>query len=470
MLAALEDISKEQLEAERKLYKGEVTSVAKLVNSLQESVPVQPVERKYKMLGGWYNELPPSFVLTRFQSDGYGGYYMHYVVPKTGERSYRVVPKDLELNVLTGIRGEELRAEWNTLRKVKLGEPGRRLSCTLGTDPEIFAVNNQGEIVPAWTFLPGKDAPKKYSIHRKTGAAYWDGFQAEFTTEGTDTCLLWLSDNIQGGLKTIHDAAKAAGAKLTVDTVLPVNPDVLQREPIEHVQFGCAPSYNAYGLKGNIEDGRNVPFRFAGGHLHFGMTQLTQEPEQRERTIVKYVKALDMILAVACVSLLGELDNPIRRRFYGQPGEYRMPKHGFEYRTLSNAWLCHPLAMNMVFDLARSVCGLADESMLEPWEGNTEETLEIVMDNDIDKARAVLDRNKDMFRQICKVITGAHYYEPAHLDMAFKVWRNGIDSVVKDPKDIVGNWNLEGGWITHGDGPGKNWEKAYNLLSAGERV
>lgn len=463
LTAALDDVTKEETKSERKLYKGELTSVAKLVNDFAGSVPIQPIENRLK--------LPPSFIVTRFQPNGYGGYLMHYYHPQTGQRSYREVPLDLELNVLTGIRGEELRTQWNEIRRNKLGELGRRLTCTLGTDPEVFVVDAQGEIIPAWTYLPGKDVPKRFRLNNRDGEAYWDGFQAEFTTGGNN-CLLWVSDSIQAGLKTIHDAAATVGGKLTIDTVLPVNPDILQNEAVEHVQFGCAPSYNAYGLRGNIEDGRNVPYRFAGGHLHLGITNLTKHPEHREKAIQKYVKALDLVLGVASVSLLGELDNPIRRRFYGQPGEYRMPAHGFEYRTLSNAWLCHPLAMNMVFDLARSVCGLADEAMLEPWQGSEAEAIEIIMNNDIAKAREVLDRNKDMFRGICRVITGWHYTEPQHLDLAFKVWRNGIDSVVANPKDIVGNWNLDGDtkWILHGDGRGKNWEKAYDMLAAGQKV
>ncbi len=471
MLIDAEEVTNEK--TERKLYKGTLTTVAKLANEFIGSIPIQPVERTVKDVFGSPQALPPSFVVTKFQPTGYGTYYMHYYHPKTGQRSYRDVYKDLELNVLTGIRGKELREEWNIARVAKMGEIGRRLTCTLGTDPEIFAVDANGEVVPAWTFLPGKDAPRQYRLNNRSGATYWDGFQAEFTTAGIDTCLLWVSDNIQAGLQTIHDAAVKVGAKLTIDTVLPVNPDILQNESLEHVQFGCMPSYNVYGLTGNIQDGRDVPYRFAGGHLHFGLAQLTKEPEARQKSIERYVRGLDTVLAVACVSLLGELDNPIRRRFYGQPGEYRMPVHGFEYRTLSNAWMCHPLAMNMVFDLARSVCGLAEESMLEPWQGNEEETLEIVMSNDIARAREVLDRNKLMFRQICKVITGPYYTTDEHLDFAFKVWRNGIDTVVESPKDIIGNWNLggQGGrWILHGDGKGKNWQKAYPHLVTGYKA
>lgn len=461
------DVTQEKFENDKRLYKGDVNTVADLADTILHAIPVQPVNQKI----GWQAALPPSFVVTRFQPTGYGTYYMHYYQPKTGQRTYRDVPKDFKLNVLTGTRGAELRAEWDAARTSKLATIGRRLTCTLGTDPEIFVVDDKGEIVPAWTYLPSKEAPHNYRFNNRGGATYWDGFQAEFTTNGHDTCLLWLSDNIQGGLKSVHQAAQKVGGKLTIDNVLPVNPDFLQMQEQKHVQFGCAPSYNVYGLRGNIQDGRDVPYRFAGGHLHFGLTMLTvKDPELRQKAIENYVRALDKILAVACVSLLGELDNPIRRQFYGQPGEYRMPTHGFEYRTLSNAWLCHPLAMNMVFDLARSVCGLADDNMLEGWQGSQEEAIEIVMNNDSIKARQVLARNKEMFKQICKVITGPNYYEPEHLELAYKVWYGGIGAVVKDPRDIVGNWDLEGRWICHGDGAGKNWYKAYSELAAGNKV
>jgi hypothetical protein len=442
-----------------RLYKGDLVKASELAAVNFTALPVQTLVRKTA-----WGELPPTFVVTKLQANGWGTYTMHYFVPKTGQRTYRDIPKDFTLNVLTGTRGKELQKEWDAARTNNLASFGQRMVATLGTDPEIFVVNDSGEVIPAWTYLPGKDKPENFRLNNCNGTAYWDGFQAEFTTRGTDTCLSWVNDNVQAGLKTIHLAAKKVGGKLTIDSVLPVNPDILQTEAQEHVQFGCAPSFNVYGLQGNIEDGRNVPFRFAGGHLHFGISN--KDPER----IKRFVKALDMVLGVASVSLLGELDNPIRRQFYGLPGEYRTPAHGFEYRTLSNAWLCHPLALNIVFDLARSVCGLEDNKLLDGWKSDEAETLEIIIKNDIDKAREVLDRNKLMFRQICKVIRGPYYQTNEQLDLAFNVWRNGISTAVANPRDIVGNWGLEGHWTLHGDGPGKNWDRANRFLVAGQKV
>ena len=423
-----------------------------------------------KQLGGYGGTVPKEFLITKITKTLYGTYQVHYFDPKSKERTYRDLATGYDIKLLDNTK--TLVETWETTCRNDLAKYGRRLVATLGTDPEIFAVDPHGEIVPAWMYLPDKENPLKYRTNY-TGTAYWDGFQAEFTTQGSQTCLLQVSDNIQGGLQAVHNAASAIGAKITIDNVLPVNPDYLQNETIEHVQFGCAPSYNAYDLKGNIADGRNVPYRFAGGHLHFGISYLPTKQEQRQAIIEKYVKGLDKVLAVAVVSLLGELDNPIRRKFYGLPGEYRMPKHGFEYRPLSNAWLCHPLAMNMVFDLARSICGLAEEDLLNGWQCTEDEMKQIVIENDIVKAREVLDRNKNMFMQIVRVINSYCYTSAPNSEFAFKVWRNGIDTVVKDPKDIVSNWYLNGTggtWITHGDAPGKSWYKSYETLTQGGKV
>jgi Phage phiEco32-like COOH.NH2 ligase-type 2 len=459
----------------QKLYKGEILTAEKLVDNVPHAIPVQivPQPEKYDAYGyrlGYATNLPNTFIVTKLQRSTWGDtVIMYYYDPITKARTSRTIPKDFTLNVLKGTRGRDLSKEWKTTVTSNLGKLGRRLVCTLGSDPEIFVVDKDNKIIPAWTFLPPKEKPLKYAYNRQEGTLYWDGFQAEFTTPGHHTCFSWVNDSIQAALRTLHENAQKVGGKLTIENVLPVDPEFLASQDTKHVEFGCAPSYNVYGLRGNKQDGRDVPFRFAGGHMHFGVGHLSANPEPREAQIQKYVRWLDKILAVASVSLLGELDNPIRRHFYGQPGEYRMPKHGFEYRTLSNAWMCHPLTMNMVFDLGRSVCGLAEEDLLDGWQCEEKEMIQIVMENDIAGARAILDRNKDMFKQILKVITGT-FYTDAYLETAFNAWRNGVKSIVENPADLVKNWDLERTWICHGDGAGKNWGRAVELIMAGQKV
>ncbi len=410
--------------------------------------------------------LPNEFLVTGIDVVPGDQSYLNYYCPKSQTKASVYVSNNLRLEAMIGTEGDELLRNWQIER---VGAVGRRLSCTLGTDPEVFVVDKKGFVIPAWEYLPSKDKPIAFDYANggySSGTAYWDGFQAEFTTQANVRCLLWVSDNVYIGLKTIYEKALKVGGRLTIDNVVPVTPNVLATAKDEHVQFGCAPSFNAYGLVGRTENGRTTPYRFAGGHLHFGIVEAKFKTKEY---IERYVRALDMILGVASVSLLGELDSPIRRRYYGLPGEYRTPKHGFEYRTLSNAWMCHPLAMNMVFDLARSVCGLAQQGLLDGWAADQDETLEIILNNDVAKAREVLHRNKKMFKQVCKVM-GYYYSGGAEQELAYKVWSHGIDSVVEDPKDIVGNWNLKRGWVSHGDGVGKNWEKAYAKISTGQKV
>ena len=65
------------------------------------------------------------------------------------------------------------------------------VSSYAGTDPEVFAVDAKGQVIPAFEYLPEKkDALKimnKSVLEPQIGTAFYDGFQAEFTI-GPITC------------------------------------------------------------------------------------------------------------------------------------------------------------------------------------------------------------------------------------------------------------------------------------------
>lgn len=460
-------------EEKKKLYKGELMPAADLAKQLKTRgvVPVQAPTRKFK-LHNFEHQIPPTFLVTKF-APGYGGALTMHFFSK-GQKMYREVPQDLELNVLSGRRAEELNAEWATAVDTRLSEMTRRIACSIGTDPEIFVADSKGRLLPAFDFLPGKDSPAKWASPDNyfKGTYYWDGFQAEFTTPGNLTCLAQMTDCIHHALRAIHTTAdkKYHGARLLLDSVVQVSDKVLHDAKPEHVAFGCAPSKNVYGLKGNSKEGREVGYRFSGGHIHLGLTDYAgalKTPEDKERV----VRVLDSILGVAAVSLFAGFDNPVRRQYYGQPGEYRLPPHGLEYRVLSNAWLTHPLITHMVFDLCRAAIGLLEEGFAGHWKAEETEVVETIMNHEVDRARAILKRNEKVFRAVLKSIGGAYFQEP-NLDVAMRIWTTGMESAIEDPKNIEKNWALKVGsnWVNHSEGANSYFARAVGTLSKGKKV
>lgn len=326
---------------------------------------------------------------------------------------------------------------------------------TIGADPEIFVTSDGKKLLPAFDFLPSKkDAPCIKNNH-----VYWDGFQAEFDiigSGGAPTCLDVLVSYIRSGLKQTfeHARKKYPEASLLNITTVDIDPVVLADAKDIHVQFGCMPSFNAYGMKGMDLHGREVPFRPAGGHMHFGVGQTT------EADALPMVKALDAILGVCSVSMFGGIDDPRRRALYGLAGEYRLPKHGLEYRVLSNAWLFHPLLAYMTFDLGRKALMFGKHGLLEDnWKCTEAETIRIINENDVKAARKVMEDNKDI---ITMCLTAA-YGDSSYGKLAYKAWLAGAEAVVDDLKNISKNWNFFGD-LDHVSVPGKRFANSIDLL------
>lgn len=304
---------------------------------------------------------------------------------------------------------------------------------TVGSDPEVFVDDKNGKNLPAFSFLPAKDKP---TINGRGNTSYWDGFQAEFTT-ASGMCLDGHVSSIFEGLKSVLDQARKAdpGAKLSHKTVIDISQEQLTNAADEHIQFGCMPSLNIYGLKGSEMNGRHVPFRPAGGHIHLGVGKKTDEE------VKQIVKALDAILGVACVSLFASFDDVKRRQLYGLPGEYRLPAHGLEYRTLSNAWIVHPIVTYLVFGLARHAVMFAEQGLLKYWKGSSAETIKVIMNCDVKQARTIMERNKEFY---LKFFEGYYYqFTPQKAEAVFKIFINGMESILKNPNDVVANWKLD---------------------------
>ncbi len=413
-------------------------------------------------------KLPKLMVVTGIEKHGENSKYLSYLTYSGAAREFKankkIVPADFKVKQLSGKQAGVMLDKYKS-HKISTMFSGLHFGGTIGSDPEMFVEDKDGKLIPAFEFLGSQKDPKHFSKKHSFGnqPIYWDGFQAEFNTH-PETCLGWNSDSTQYSLEALLNAARSKfpGAKLSIKNTVDIPYELLQSSAEEHVNFGCMPSLNIYGLKGKTPSARELSFRPAGGHIHFGIRTLD------ESKIPSIIKALDAILGVACVSLFANYDNPIRREYYGLPGEYRLPKHGIEYRTLSNAWLAHPFILNLVLDFGRKALCFGRDGFLENWSGNEKETIETIANCDVTKAREILARNKDIVMGLLK-----SSYKHSDITPLFNGIMNGMESMVKDPTDIENNWRLNGingGWINHCNAKGCNVVNGLALLAKGEKV
>jgi hypothetical protein len=440
-------------EAKAFVYKGEVVEASTLGTALVacEFPEVDVAAIKTAGWGGQKETKLPKLVLVNGVTESPLGKkytsltYLSYLSKKYPFRSVAVnVPNDFKVKKLTGKQAEKMVSAY---RKFEFENLHTALGHAffIGSDPEVFAEDAEGKVIPAFTFLGSKKEATTKT--RQLRPVYWDGPQAEFQTVA-GACLAYHVDSIHEGLSEVYKAAQKVNkdAKLSLKTVMEIGYDILQSAKDEHIALGCEPSENVYGLKGKQVPPRELPFRSTGGHIHFGIEG--KDDEQ----IKQMVRALDAILGVACVSLFAKTDNPIRRQFYGQAGEYRKPKHGLEYRTLSNGWICHPMITHMVFDLARKCVVFGEKGFLKFWETTEEETVNCIQNCDVDTAHKIMERNK---ATLLKIFRAAYsYLTDKQLENVYHIFYDGVDSAIKNPEDIIGNWKLTGGWVLHSEAAG----------------
>jgi len=300
----------------------------------------------------------------------------------------------------------------------------------LGSDPEMFVFDSvTKQVIPAFKFLDKNGGSDRTMDGEKL---FWDGFQAEFNIK-SGSCLDERVNSTRFGLMSLRNKAKAfnPNAILTVQTTVDIAPELFADAKPEHIAFGCTPSKNVYNMEGIKMDGKDVPFRSAGGHIHYGLDK------KEWKQIPEYVKALDKILGVACVALFAKYDNPARRSMYGLAGEYRTPPHGLEYRTLSNAWLCHPTIMYIVYELSRKVIAMEQKGLMRFWDASEKETIACINNCDVPKAIAILRRNDKVFMDLIKSFS----YNDKNAKVIWNTFMLGVDALV-NTETIEDNWHL----------------------------
>lgn len=360
---------------------------------------------------------------------------------------------------------EELKQHEKLLLKLRMEALERGLRTTrhkskIGADPEIFAVKANGEVLPAFEFLPEKTKAKTKKLHDRSFAnAYWDGYQAEYSV-CADTCGAFAIDSIAMGLRAINDAAVKAGGSLTLRNTMTIPAERLQKDEGKYVNFGCSPSKSAYGDKFPPVEPREVPFRSAGGHIHFEFRPYDKDD------ILKAVKLLDRVLGVISVAMFRHWDTPQRRALYGRAGEYRTPVYGFEYRVLSNAWLCNPAIAHYVYELARMCVGQVmynSTALSDAWNVTEEEAIACINGCNVELALKLLARNDAVLEIIIAAL-------PVHIHNSVKTKKlckdiilEGAHKFLRDPDQPSKLWF--GSWVRHSGTPKCTLETACRHFS-----
>lgn len=268
------------------------------------------------------------------------------------------------------------------------------LTCYLGCDPELFVEDASHNLIPAFEYLPKKSK----DVH-----IFWDGFQGE-VTPGPQTCVELFTSHMHSLVAQLLKYFPE-GSRMVERSTVEVPQKTLKAAKEEHVRLGCEPSFNIYQDSGEpVGDPREIGTRWAGGHLHFslagagGIILLENHPGLVEEII----KTLDLVVGVPSVLLAGNWDDPDRRKHYGLAGEFRMPPHGLEYRTLSNFWLYHRSLAHLVGGLARASVTTALDGLRGMFKVSEERVREVINHSDAKGAAEILSGDQENYVEAFK--------------------------------------------------------------------
>jgi hypothetical protein len=229
----------------------------------------------------------------------------------------------------------------------------------MGCDPEFFFSTKRGRIIGSEKIIP-KGGIKTLNSSK----VIIDGVQAELNPEA-DTCRQRLANNITMCFNKVKaELAKNKTYKADFRQTIKVTKKELDSLAPESRVFGCMPSKNIHtpNSKIAVRDASKYPYRSGGGHIHIGIRENSNgstsnsylKMNEAIKNPKRLVPMLDIIVGNTCVLIDRDPGNIERRQVYGKAGEFRTPKHGLEYRTLSNFWLQNYQLMSLVIGLART--------------------------------------------------------------------------------------------------------------------
>lgn len=220
----------------------------------------------------------------------------------------------------------------------------KRCSWKIGSDPELFLYNNDGEFVNAFDGFEMKviSGTKAKPEVMPYGAIQVDGMAIELNTVPTNSPSLFRRMIEEG----IQDACRRfPGTNPGQNSIAKFNLDWLLQQHPAAIELGCDPDFNAWkDGEPNPRPEVDMPFRTAGGHVHIGWREKGQSPVLDPKAAwdecCAVVRHLDYVLGVWSVPL--DSAGEERRNMYGSAGAFRPKLYGVEYRVLSNFWVFQP--------------------------------------------------------------------------------------------------------------------------------
>jgi len=238
----------------------------------------------------------------------------------------------------------------------------------IGADPEAFILHGKDK-----TPVPAHERgfpPKALPLRTDQGKLIRDGYAVEFNPT-VQSCRYILS-NVFYAL--MRNAAKRLqpGDGLYTHSTIEIDPATLEDAPSDVAEFGCEGAWNAYigSLCKPEIHGPTHPYRYSGGHFHQSVGRAAETYvswAKKLENVFLWAKMQDRYTGLISTYLTGSELSALRRRYYGQAGEFRLQDHGaeyaasLEYRTPGSEVFGHPAVLSLCLGLFRHIYEYFDQ-------------------------------------------------------------------------------------------------------------
>lgn len=229
-----------------------------------------------------------------------------------------------------------------------------------GTDPEGFLFRG-GKVIGSERVLPEAGLTRDYG---GKALVVRDGIQFELNP-GVAPTIAGLGLLISESFRMLKERLRGyPEVSISFNGVVEVEREELDGLGEKSRILGCMPSKNIYGLPPIDVNPLTYRMRSAGGHLHFGLRNYVPQifdyyTDERQRLVA----LLDIFVGNIGVLLDRDPGAIERRKNYGRVGEFRLPDHGIEYRTLSNFWLRNFSLMDLMFGMGHVAVSTLNQSL-----------------------------------------------------------------------------------------------------------